>query len=46
MPTNDETKTGLQFVRDFYRGSSAYACLLYTSFLAPDAVNGFITIQF
>lgn len=24
MPTNDETKTGLQFVRDFYRGSSAY----------------------
>lgn len=25
MPTNDETKTGLQFVRDFYRGSSAYA---------------------
>ncbi len=25
MPTNDEIKTGLQFVRDFYRGSSAYA---------------------
>lgn len=25
MPTSDETKTGLQFVRDFYRGSSAYA---------------------
>lgn len=25
MPTNDETKIGLQFVRDFYRGSSAYA---------------------
>lgn len=25
MPTNDETKTDLQFVRDFYRGSSAYA---------------------
>lgn len=25
MPTNDEMKTGLQFVRDFYRGSSAYA---------------------
>lgn len=25
MPTNDETNTGLQFVRDFYRGSSAYA---------------------
>ena len=25
VPTNDETKTGLQFVRDFYRGSSAYA---------------------
>ena len=25
MPTNDEAKTGLRFVRDFYRGSSAYA---------------------
>lgn len=25
MPTNDEIKTGLQFVRGFYRGSSAYA---------------------
>jgi hypothetical protein len=25
MSTNDEAKTGLQFVRDFYRGSSAYA---------------------
>lgn len=25
MPTNDEAKTGLQFVRGFYRGSSAYA---------------------
>lgn len=25
MPTNDKAKTGLQFVRDFYRGSSAYA---------------------
>lgn len=25
MPTNDETKMGLQFVRNFYRGSSAYA---------------------
>ena len=25
MPTNDEAKKGLQFVRDFYRGSSAYA---------------------
>lgn len=25
MPTNDEKKIGLQFVRDFYRGSSAYA---------------------
>lgn len=25
MPTNDKLKTGLQFVRDFYRGSSAYA---------------------
>lgn len=25
MPTNDKAKAGLQFVRDFYRGSSAYA---------------------
>lgn len=25
LPTNDKSKTGLQFVRDFYRGSSAYA---------------------
>lgn len=25
MPIADDTKTGLQFVRDFYRGSSAYA---------------------
>lgn len=25
MPSSDEAKTGLQFVRDFYRGSSAYA---------------------
>ncbi len=25
MPVADDTKTGLQFVRDFYRGSSAYA---------------------
>ena len=25
MPTNDKTKTGFQFIRDFYRGSSAYA---------------------
>ncbi len=25
LPTNDKAKTGLQFVRDFYRGSSAYA---------------------
>ena len=24
LPTNDKLKTGLQFVRDFYRGSSAY----------------------
>lgn len=24
-PANDETKAGLQFVRDFYRGSSGYA---------------------
>ena len=25
MPMNDDAKTGLQFVRDFYRGSSGYA---------------------
>lgn len=25
MPANDENKVGLQFVRDFYRGMSAYA---------------------
>lgn len=25
MPDNDETKIGLQFIRDFYRGTSAYA---------------------
>ena len=25
MPVNDEKKVGLQFIRDFYRGSSAYA---------------------
>lgn len=25
MPANDEAKAGLQFVRDFYRGSSGYA---------------------
>lgn len=25
MPISNETKTGLQFIRDFYRGSSAYA---------------------
>lgn len=25
MPVNDETKVGLQFIRDFYRGTSAYA---------------------
>lgn len=25
MPANEESRTGLQFVRDFYRGSSAYA---------------------
>lgn len=25
MPTNDDKKTGLQFIRDFYRGTSAYA---------------------
>lgn len=25
MPVNDEKKVGLQFIRDFYRGTSAYA---------------------
>lgn len=25
MPTNDDKKEGLQFIRDFYRGTSAYA---------------------
>lgn len=25
MPVNDDKKTGLQFIRDFYRGTSAYA---------------------
>ena len=25
MPVNDENKVGLQFIRDFYRGTSAYA---------------------
>lgn len=25
MPVNDESKVGLQFIRDFYRGTSAYA---------------------
>lgn len=25
MPSNDDKKMGLQFIRDFYRGSSAYA---------------------
>ena len=34
MPTNDETKTGLQFVRDFYRGSSAYADHIATELLS------------
>lgn len=34
MPTNDETKTGLQFVRDFYRGSSAYADYISSELLS------------
>lgn len=34
MPTNDETKTGLQFIRDFYRGSSAYADYISTDLLS------------
>lgn len=34
MPTNDETKAGLQFVRDFYRGSSAYADHIATELLS------------
>lgn len=35
MPTNDEKKTGLQFVRDFYRGSSAYA-----DYIDPELLSG------
>ena len=34
MPANDETKKGLQFVRDFYRGSSAYADHIATELLS------------
>lgn len=34
MPNGDETKTGLQFVRDFYRGSSAYADHVSTNLLS------------
>lgn len=34
MPTSDEAKTGLQFVRDFYRGSSAYADHVSSEFLS------------
>ncbi len=34
MPTNDESKTGLQFVRDFYRGSSGYADYISPSLLS------------
>ena len=34
LPTNDKAKTGLQFVRDFYRGSSAYADHIPASLLS------------
>jgi len=34
LPTNDKSKTGLQFVRDFYRGSSAYADYIPTELLS------------
>ncbi len=34
MPSNDETKKGLQFIRDFYRGISAYADFVDTNLLA------------
>ena len=34
MPTNDEKKIGLQFVRDFYRGSSGYA-----DYIAPELLS-------
>ncbi len=34
MPTNDEDKIGLQFIRDFYRGTSAYADHIDTDLLS------------
>lgn len=34
MPTSEEKKTGLQFIRDFYRGSSAYADFIDTELLS------------
>lgn len=34
MPSNDEKKVGLQFIRDFYRGTSAYADHVDTDLLS------------
>ena len=34
MPATEDNKTGLQFVRDFYRGSSAYADFIATELLS------------
>lgn len=34
MPSNDDKKVGLQFIRDFYRGTSAYADHVDTDLLA------------
>lgn len=34
MPSNDEKKVGLQFIRDFYRGTSAYADHVDTELLS------------
>ena len=34
MPSNDDKKVGLKFIRDFYRGTSAYADHVNTQFLS------------
>lgn len=34
MPSNDDNKVGLQFIRDFYRGTSAYADHVDTELLS------------
>ncbi len=34
MPSNDDKKVGLQFIRDFYRGTSAYADYIGTDLLS------------